>query len=397
MSRALIPNSTQVPDVILDSWMAELSGAEFKVLLYIARRTYGFGKDSDSISLTQIAQGITRRDGTILDRGTGISRASVARALKTLEDLGVILRKTNFSETGREFEENTYSINLDWQPKGGGGVPDEPGPSASGRTDSEHSGVVSKCDYPLSKDAKEVVSKCAYPVAKVNQGWSQNKTRVVSKRYLQETDLQETDQETAAGCETPEAARAAAVQSLVEELVAHGVGRTTAGRLALEKPEVCRRCLEYLPYANIRTNRGAWLANAIRDEYGPPSGYDQAKAREGTSKHCVAQKARQGREDDRRRGKETRLRDVYLRIEESRGEALLAFDEYVVTERSRALRVAAELSPRRKDEFLSSFENLERRLELFERWLQTQHGRAIVATLGPGFLQSHTSNTGAMP
>ena len=37
--------------MILDSWMAELSGAEFKVLLYIARRTYGFGKESDSISL----------------------------------------------------------------------------------------------------------------------------------------------------------------------------------------------------------------------------------------------------------------------------------------------------------------------------------------------------------
>src|SRR5208337_741151 len=156
MGRSLIPNSTQVPDVILDSWMAELSGAEFKVLLYIARRTYGFGKESDSISLTQIAQGITRRDGTILDRGTGISRASVARALKTLEDLGVIVRKTNFSATGREFEENTYSINLDWRPKGEGGGPDEPGPSASGGADSEHAGVVSKCDHPPSKDAKGV-------------------------------------------------------------------------------------------------------------------------------------------------------------------------------------------------------------------------------------------------
>src|SRR6516165_8258963 len=57
MSRLLIPNSTQIPDVILDSWIAELSGGEFKVLLYIARRTYGFGKDRDGISLTQLAQG----------------------------------------------------------------------------------------------------------------------------------------------------------------------------------------------------------------------------------------------------------------------------------------------------------------------------------------------------
>src|SRR5208283_4558072 len=134
------------------------------------------------------------------------------------------------------------------------------------------------------------------------------------------------------GTETPEAARAAAVSSLVEELVGHGVGRATADRLAVEKPEVCRRCLEYLPYATFRTNKGAWLANAIRDEYGPPAGYDKAKAREETVKQRVAQNARQGREDGRRREKETRLRDAYLRIEESRGEALSAFNEYVITE-----------------------------------------------------------------
>ncbi len=36
MTRALIPNSTQVQDVILDHWMGGLSGAEFKVLLYVA-------------------------------------------------------------------------------------------------------------------------------------------------------------------------------------------------------------------------------------------------------------------------------------------------------------------------------------------------------------------------
>ena len=66
MTRALIPNSTQIPDIILDRWMAELSGAEFKVLLYVARRTYGFGKESDNISLNQMASGIRRRDGSFL-------------------------------------------------------------------------------------------------------------------------------------------------------------------------------------------------------------------------------------------------------------------------------------------------------------------------------------------
>ena len=69
MARAMIPNSTQVPDVILDRWMAALGRADFKVLMYVARRTYGFGKDSDRISLNQRARGIRRRDGSRLDCG----------------------------------------------------------------------------------------------------------------------------------------------------------------------------------------------------------------------------------------------------------------------------------------------------------------------------------------
>ena len=43
---------------------------------------------------------------------------------------------------------------------------------------------------------------------------------------------------------------------------------------------------EFLPLAcalrddfpKFRTSKGAWLANAIRDEYGPPQGYEDAKA-----------------------------------------------------------------------------------------------------------------------
>src|SRR6516225_8207638 len=112
MARALIPNSTQVPDVILDQWMAELSGAEFKVLLYIARRTYGFGKESDNISLTQLASGIRRRNGTQLDRGTGLSRSGVKAACNGLIEKGLLIRTANRVADGREPEESTYRLNL---------------------------------------------------------------------------------------------------------------------------------------------------------------------------------------------------------------------------------------------------------------------------------------------
>ena len=94
MARALIPNSTQIPDVILDHWMAALSGAEFKVLMYVARRTYGFGKDCDHISLNQMAAASAAGTGR-LDRGTGLSRSGVKAACNGLIDRGILVRGNN--------------------------------------------------------------------------------------------------------------------------------------------------------------------------------------------------------------------------------------------------------------------------------------------------------------
>src|SRR2546423_9842309 len=48
------PNYTLVPDEVFDRLLPELTGAELKVLLYIIRRTFGFKKDADSISLAQM-------------------------------------------------------------------------------------------------------------------------------------------------------------------------------------------------------------------------------------------------------------------------------------------------------------------------------------------------------
>ena len=78
------PRYTQVPDEMFDELMAHLSGAELKVLLYIIRRTFGFKKDSDNISLKQICHGIITRDGEVLDHGTGLSLSTVQIALKGL-------------------------------------------------------------------------------------------------------------------------------------------------------------------------------------------------------------------------------------------------------------------------------------------------------------------------
>jgi len=102
---------TMVPDALFDHLMAHLSGAELKVLLYIIRRTFGFKKESDSISLNQICRGITTREGQVLDQGTGLSQSTVQLALKGLLEKQAIVAWRRGSP-GRGYEATAYRLNL---------------------------------------------------------------------------------------------------------------------------------------------------------------------------------------------------------------------------------------------------------------------------------------------
>ncbi len=87
------PNFTPIPDQLFDEQLPDLTGAELKVLLYIMRRTFGFKKESDNISLNQICKGILTRDGRILDRGTGLSQSTVQIALKGLLEKNILVAR----------------------------------------------------------------------------------------------------------------------------------------------------------------------------------------------------------------------------------------------------------------------------------------------------------------
>src|SRR5579859_5326727 len=85
------PNYTPVPDELFDEQLPDLSGAELKVLLYIIRRSFGFKKDSDNISLSQLLNGITTREGNVLDRGTGLSKKTLLETIKSLVEKNLII------------------------------------------------------------------------------------------------------------------------------------------------------------------------------------------------------------------------------------------------------------------------------------------------------------------
>lgn len=98
------PNTTPTPDELFDIFLTELTHAQLKVLLYIVRRTYGFQKDSDSISLNQISSGIVIRKGKNkgkqLDRGAGITKRGAIKAVQELEKKGLIVVGRRKTEDG---------------------------------------------------------------------------------------------------------------------------------------------------------------------------------------------------------------------------------------------------------------------------------------------------------
>ena len=94
------PNYTPVPDDLFDLIAPNLTEAELRVLLYIIRRTFGFKRQSDAISLSQMVDGITTRDGKVLDRGTGLSRRGVMNGCSGLVDKHIITVTKRLSAAG---------------------------------------------------------------------------------------------------------------------------------------------------------------------------------------------------------------------------------------------------------------------------------------------------------
>jgi Bacteriophage replication protein O len=246
------PTTTPVPDEVFDVLMPQLSGAELKVLLYICRRTFGFKKESDSISLHQIAHGITTRDGRVLDGGTGLCKRHVIRALKVLEKKNIIKVTRKVDETGLN-EVNTYSLNM----------PD-PG-----------SGVGTKLLYGSDKTPPGVVTaESPGVVTPVSPTTNSN----------QETVIQETD----------------IVVDVAQDLENFGIIKSAASRLIQHYPAAYIR--EKLAMAQglvaggsclVSQNPAGWLRRAIEEDYTLPKTSERYQQRSGKEKkHAKLAQAR---------------------------------------------------------------------------------------------------------
>lgn len=81
MSKLPAPNYTQIPNIILDDLLPKMGEAELRVILAIARQTFGWHKASDRISLSQ------------LQEITGMSRPGVLSGISAGLERGIIVRR----------------------------------------------------------------------------------------------------------------------------------------------------------------------------------------------------------------------------------------------------------------------------------------------------------------
>lgn len=200
--------------------MPVLSGAELKVLLYIVRRTFGFKKDSDSISLAQLVEGIRTADGRQLDGGTGLSKAAVASAVRSLCDHGVIVAERRSSRE-RGNEPTTYQLRF---------------------------------LTPLSRNK--------------TRGGPEIRQGLVQKLDTQQTGEQQNRKEHHQG------------GGVVDELIQFGLTAKVAGRLAGEHDEATLRAkldavrwLRETRSPAVSRNPAGYLRKAIEDDFPPPPRY----------------------------------------------------------------------------------------------------------------------------
>ncbi|PHI40996.1 hypothetical protein CBG46_10045 [Actinobacillus succinogenes] len=86
--RRFIANSFQTPNAIVDELMRHLTGVEFKCYSLVVRKTTGWGKDCDAISISQFVE------------FTGAGKTQVIDACKSLVDRGLFIRTTGARNTG---------------------------------------------------------------------------------------------------------------------------------------------------------------------------------------------------------------------------------------------------------------------------------------------------------
>jgi phage replication O-like protein O len=97
MSAIKKPNYTQIPNVILDKLMLSMSDAELRVVLVIARQTFGYHRQRKKMSISYLM------------KATGMSKQGVLNGINSAIERGVVKRRKD----GQSWQ---YELVIDGEP-----------------------------------------------------------------------------------------------------------------------------------------------------------------------------------------------------------------------------------------------------------------------------------------
>jgi len=287
------PNTTPIPDQVFDELLHLISGAELKVLLYICRRTFGFKKASDDISISQMLNGIIKRDGTRIDYGTGLSKPSLIKALKDLQEKGILIAIKQSSEE-RGNQATNYRLRfVETDIYKGTGEGEEPLTTRQTQIEKNFTSLGKKT--LLGARAKKFTKP------------------LVKKLYPQQTGLQETEINNNNGSTISN-------QDVVDVLLQEGVAGEVAKQLACLSHvtlEVVRKQIDQrnflLETAPERVQRPtAFLVRAIQRRFPEPDGYRPKAVREAEAQALREQtEERQRHQDQLEQQVQTQLAHQY--------------------------------------------------------------------------------------
>lgn len=302
-----VPRYTQVPDEVFDVLMPILTEAEFKCLCYICRRTFGFRKEADAISLNQMSEGIRTRDGRVIDRGTGLGKTSVKKALAFLIKAGVVQAQKRISEE-RGFETNVYSLHLLSATPTKTDSPNDPSSSHEGGHN---------VSPPRPHSALGVGQNVSYPRTDLDLGVGQNMS-------TQEREVNTVNNNTLPSVVVNYSNKGKS--ALRESLTDLGLSKSMAGRLISQYGvEAVTRIVEYALY---RLSRGwhprdslpGWLVSAITQGWEIPSWFrTAAELNEEKELRTRSQQQRLERLEEERRQEEARMMKERARVLRSVG------------------------------------------------------------------------------
>lgn len=260
------PFTTPVPDEFFDLLLGRIDSlAELKVVLYVLRRTFGFGKLVDRISYGQFCEGIRVGRGEEerqLDGGTGLSRPSVSEGLRRAVAHGYLVRYIVCPHCDHEVsgpEKSRHQGDAD-----DGGVPcrcPHCGQRLRGRAHFYYAVPLSSAR--LSTELSTAGKDLDYPYLKsFTRGSKGLLPALVKLLNPQETDKQETDNKK---------------QNVVGVLSAFGFGEDESQAIAEEALEAglteedVQGWVEYTRRQKTLTNPKGFLRSKLRRGEAPPS------------------------------------------------------------------------------------------------------------------------------